>query len=366
MKHVEIYTDGACRGNPGPGGWGALLRHGAREREISGGESDTTNNRMELTAAIRALEALSERCSVDLYTDSVYVRSGSHAVAAGVAGTGLAHGEPQPVKNQDLWRRLAELVQAHEIDWHWVKGHAGHPENDAPTRWPTGGWKCRNASAMAHDPSGKERRQGNAMSTRPDRAGHGRRRDSSPEAGHRIIEIGGVELVNRRPTHKTFHRYLNPERVVEAGALEVHGIDNDFLEDKPRFAEVVDEFIEFVDGAELVIHNADFDIAFLNHELARLDGGSHEFARVVGCSTRWPWLAACIRASATAWMRSPSGTRSTTPRASFMCAARRPYPGRGLSGHDGWAGQPVARRAGGHRASRRARDRAARSVAAPG
>lgn len=91
-----------------------------------------------------------------------------------------------------------------------------------------------------------------------------------PEAGHRVIEIGGVELVNRRPTRKTFHRYINPERAVDPGALEVHGIDNEFLENKPLFADVVGDFLEFVDGAELVIHNADFDVAFLNHELARL------------------------------------------------------------------------------------------------
>lgn len=91
-----------------------------------------------------------------------------------------------------------------------------------------------------------------------------------PEAGHRIIEIGGIELVNRRPTRKTFHRYINPERAVDPGALEVHGIDNEFLENKPVFADVVGDFLAFVDGAELVIHNADFDVAFLNHELARL------------------------------------------------------------------------------------------------
>jgi len=93
-----------------------------------------------------------------------------------------------------------------------------------------------------------------------------------PEAGHRIIEIGGIELVNRRPTQNNFHRYINPARAVDPGALEVHGIDNDFLEDKPYFEDVAEEFLEFVGGAELVIHNADFDVAFLNHELARLEG----------------------------------------------------------------------------------------------
>ena len=103
-----------------------------------------------------------------------------------------------------------------------------------------------------------------------------------PEAGHRIIEIGGIELVNRRPTRNNFHRYINPRRAVDPGALEVHGLDNDFLEDKPYFEDVAEEFLEFVNGAELVIHNADFDIAFINHELARLDGNAADIRERCG------------------------------------------------------------------------------------
>ncbi|MDH3420613.1 MAG: ribonuclease HI, partial [Gammaproteobacteria bacterium] len=110
MKRVEAFTDGACRGNPGPGGWGAILRYGETERELSGGEADTTNNRMELTAAIRALEALSQRCSVDLYTDSVYVRSGIMEWLPRWEARGWRTANRKPVKNQDLWRRLAEAV----------------------------------------------------------------------------------------------------------------------------------------------------------------------------------------------------------------------------------------------------------------
>ena len=130
MKHIEAYTDGACRGNPGPGGWGALLRYGGRDKELSGGEAATTNNRMELTAAIRALEALTERCKVDLYTDSTYVKSGITEWLPRWQARGWRTANRKPVKNQDLWHRLAELITLHEVRWHWVKGHAGHPENE--------------------------------------------------------------------------------------------------------------------------------------------------------------------------------------------------------------------------------------------
>jgi ribonuclease HI len=127
---VEIYTDGACRGNPGPGGWGALLRAGGRERELHGGEAATTNNRMELTAAIRALEALKRPCSVALYTDSQYVRQGITQWLPQWVARGWKTADRKPVKNQDLWLRLDELAKLHRVEWHWVKGHAGHPENE--------------------------------------------------------------------------------------------------------------------------------------------------------------------------------------------------------------------------------------------
>jgi ribonuclease HI len=130
VKRVEAFTDGACRGNPGPGGWGVVLRYGNHERELSGGEPDTTNNRMELTAAIRALEALSERCSVDVFTDSTYVRSGITEWLPAWKVRGWRTAGRKPVKNRDLWQRLSELVGDHDVRWHWVKGHAGHPENE--------------------------------------------------------------------------------------------------------------------------------------------------------------------------------------------------------------------------------------------
>ena len=130
MNHIQIYTDGACLGNPGPGGWAALLRHEKRERELAGGEADTTNNRMELMAAIAGLEALTKPCRVDLYTDSQYVQKGIAEWLPGWVRRGWRTAGGDPVKNQDLWQRLQAAAAPHAIQWHWVKGHAGHPENE--------------------------------------------------------------------------------------------------------------------------------------------------------------------------------------------------------------------------------------------
>jgi len=130
MSEVEMYTDGACRGNPGPGGWGVLLRSGDREREICGGEPATTNNRMELMAAIRGLEALKRRCRVIVYTDSEYVRRGIDEWLANWKQRGWKTAAKKPVKNEDLWRELDEIAMRHEVDWRWVKGHAGNEGNE--------------------------------------------------------------------------------------------------------------------------------------------------------------------------------------------------------------------------------------------
>jgi ribonuclease HI len=134
MKDVTAFTDGACRGNPGPGGWGVLLRFGAREKELCGGEAPTTNNRMELTAAIRALEALREPCRVELYTDSVYVKNGITQWLPNWRRRGWRTASKQPVKNQDLWEALSLEADRHDVTWHWVKGHAGHPGNEHADR----------------------------------------------------------------------------------------------------------------------------------------------------------------------------------------------------------------------------------------
>ena len=130
LPEVEIFTDGACKGNPGPGGWGAILRSNGRERELSGGEALTTNNRMELMAAIEALKALKKPCHIQLYTDSNYVRDGITRWIHGWRRNGWRTADRKPVKNADLWQALIEATDPHRIDWHWVKGHSGHPENE--------------------------------------------------------------------------------------------------------------------------------------------------------------------------------------------------------------------------------------------
>ena len=133
-ERVEIYTDGACKGNPGPGGWGALLRYRGKERELWGGEPNTTNNRMELMAAIQALEALKRPCRVTLTTDSRYLQQGVTEWLANWKRRGWKTAGRQPVKNVDLWKRLDEAMSRHDIEWHWVRGHTGHPENERADR----------------------------------------------------------------------------------------------------------------------------------------------------------------------------------------------------------------------------------------
>lgn len=130
MKQVTIYTDGACKGNPGIGGWGALLKFGEHERELCGGEKQTTNNRMELLASIEALKALKFACKVDLYTDSTYVKDGINQWMANWKRNGWKTAAKKPVKNQDLWQALDSAMQPHQIEWHWVKGHSGDPGNE--------------------------------------------------------------------------------------------------------------------------------------------------------------------------------------------------------------------------------------------
>jgi ribonuclease HI len=127
---VLVFADGACKGNPGPGGWGAILRTGPHEKEICGGERQTTNNRMELTAVIRALESLKRHCNVKVYTDSQYVQKGISEWLPQWKRRGWRTAGKKPVKNEDLWRELDELAQKHKVEWHWVRGHAGHAENE--------------------------------------------------------------------------------------------------------------------------------------------------------------------------------------------------------------------------------------------
>lgn len=145
LKKIEIFTDGACSGNPGPGGWGVLLRYEQNgkmhEKKLSGGEANTTNNRMELTAAIKALETLKESCVVDLTTDSQYVKNGINEWIKNWKKNNWKNSAKKPVKNDDLWKRLDELVAKHKVKWHWVRGHNGHIENEIVDQLATGAIK---------------------------------------------------------------------------------------------------------------------------------------------------------------------------------------------------------------------------------
>ena len=149
MKTVIIYTDGACKGNPGPGGWGALLRWNGHEKKLCGGETLTTNNRMELMGAIMALESLREPCEATLFTDSNYVKQGLNAWLPNWKARGWRTADKKPVKNQDLWQRLDLAAARHRIDWRWVKGHAGDPGNEAADQLANQGLEEHRNSAVA-------------------------------------------------------------------------------------------------------------------------------------------------------------------------------------------------------------------------
>ncbi|RZT41723.1 ribonuclease HI [Cupriavidus agavae] len=145
MQEVTIYSDGACKGNPGPGGWGAVLVAGGHEKELFGGETPTTNNRMELMAVIEALRALKRPCVVNIYTDSQYVQKGISEWITGWKARGWKTADKKPVKNADLWQILDEVRQPHVIEWHWVRGHNGHPGNERADRLANRGVESLNA-----------------------------------------------------------------------------------------------------------------------------------------------------------------------------------------------------------------------------
>jgi len=269
MKSIEIYTDGACLGNPGPGGWAALLRENKNEKEISGYEADTTNNRMELMAAISALETLTSPHQVQLYTDSQYVCKGITEWLENWQRNHWKTTNGEPVKNQELWRRLQTACQQHVIDWRWIKGHAGHADNERVDQL------ARHAALLA-----QPAQVDNVLSPKtisPATKKYTLRQivlDTETtglewQKGNRIVEIGAVELCDRRLTGNQFHRYLKPDCAFEAGAQQVTGLSLKFLDDKPRFEDIADEFLAWVEGAELIIHNASFDMGFLENELAR-------------------------------------------------------------------------------------------------
>jgi ribonuclease HI len=208
---VEIFTDGACKGNPGPGGWGAILRHGPHEKELWGGEKETTNNRMELTAAIRAIEAMKRPVAGKIYTDSQYVLKGINEWIHGWKRNGWKTADKKPVKNADLWQQL-------------------DPGQTTQTRMGLGQGPRR--------PPGKRTRRcpGQSRHRRIEQGSRMRQivldtetTGLDPRHGHRIIEVACIEMVNRRLTGHHLHKYINPEREIDAGAAAVHGITSNFL-----------------------------------------------------------------------------------------------------------------------------------------
>ncbi|MBE9561692.1 MAG: DNA polymerase III subunit epsilon [Proteobacteria bacterium] len=272
MNMVEAFTDGACRGNPGPGGWGVLLRQQGKETELYGGELDTTNNRMELLAAIMALESLPPTSNVCLSTDSKYVQKGITEWITVWIQRGWKTANKEPVKNVDLWKRLYAITQKHQVDWQWVKGHSGHRENEIADNLANRGMDSRlKKTSKIADNTIKYNIQDNSNMRQVvlDTETTG----IDPKAGHRIIEIGCVEIINRRTTDNRYHQYIKSKHKIDDGAMRVHGITNEFLDDKPQFFEIVDKFMNFIQGAELVIHNASFDIGFIDHELKLLKQG---------------------------------------------------------------------------------------------
>ncbi|CAK0753260.1 DNA polymerase III subunit epsilon [Gammaproteobacteria bacterium] len=262
---AEIYSDGACRGNPGPGGWAAIVRISNQEKILSGAEINTTNNRMELMGAIQGLESLAEPYHVSLYTDSQYVKKGMETWIAAWKKKGWITQEKSPVKNMDLWMRLDQVCSYHVIEWHWVRGHTGNAGNELADQSANQAidkmLRSQPKSTEAKIVSTPKLRQ---IVLDTETTGF------KPEEGHRIIEIGCVELIDRKRTDRQWQTYLYPDRAIDPGAIGVHGITLQKLEGKPRFKEIADDLIEFLRGAEVLIHNAPFDVGFLNHELKNI------------------------------------------------------------------------------------------------
>ncbi|MFZ0022024.1 DNA polymerase III subunit epsilon [Acinetobacter sp.] len=331
MSHtITLYVDGACRGNPGLGGWGAYIVNGQQEHKICGGEDHTTNNRMELTAAIEGILFCDKQDKLVIYTDSKYVKQGI---------TEWIHGWKKKnwkdVKNPDLWQKLDEVCQGREIEWHWVKGHAGHPGNEMADQLANLGAdetlkKSKQSPLMSDDkkksepdwllddPFGLDLAESEeeleeiievtveeivqtevlATDTNEDASSseasastelhpqivitpaklqlHGPRQlilDTETtgfyyQDGDRIIEVGALEMINRKLTGSSIHIYINPKTPV-GDSVNVHGITDEFLQDKPLFEEISQVLFDYLHGAEIIAHNATFDMNFLDMEFKR-------------------------------------------------------------------------------------------------
>ncbi|MBA4069432.1 MAG: DNA polymerase III subunit epsilon [Acinetobacter sp.] len=335
MSHtITLYVDGACRGNPGLGGWGAYIVNGQQEHKIYGGEDHTTNNRMELTAAIEGILFCDKQDKLVIYTDSKYVKQGI---------TEWIHGWKKKnwkdVKNPDLWQKLDEVCQGREIEWHWVKGHAGHPGNEMADQLANLGadetlkkskqspsisedkkksepdWLLddpfgldladseeeleelpetiievmveeivqtevlatdSNEDASSSDASASTEIHPQIVITPAKLQLHGPRQlilDTETtgfyyQDGDRIIEVGALEMINRKLTGSSIHIYINPKTPV-GDSVNVHGITDEFLQDKPLFEEISQVLFDYLHGAEIIAHNATFDMNFLDMEFKR-------------------------------------------------------------------------------------------------
>ncbi|MFC6053818.1 DNA polymerase III subunit epsilon [Acinetobacter sp. Ac_877] len=327
-QSITLYVDGACRGNPGLGGWGAYIIEGNEERKICGGEAHTTNNRMELTAAIEGIRACSKDANLIIWTDSNYVKQGI---------TEWIHGWKKKnwkdVKNPDLWKELDATCQGREIEWNWIKGHAGHAGNEMADQLANQGAdeteeKLKNPMQdkkkvendwLLDDPFGFDLAEDELddaeepiddLVEEPEIVTEIEATEESNETiieeknnkkihphivitpatidaqgprqlildtettgfyfqdTDRIIEVGAVEMINRKLTGGSIHIYINPEK--EVGESEnIHGISDDFLKDKPKYAEIADVLYDYLKGAEIIAHNANFDMNFLNMEFER-------------------------------------------------------------------------------------------------
>ncbi|WP_017402417.1 DNA polymerase III subunit epsilon [Acinetobacter sp. TG19627] len=322
---ITLYVDGACRGNPGLGGWGAYVITEQGEHKLFGGEPDTTNNRMELTAAIEGVSFCPTDAHLIIWTDSNYVKQGI---------TEWIHGWKKKnwkdVKNPDLWQKLDAVCANREIEWNWIKGHAGHAGNEmadqlanlgaeqtaqqlksptqanADTKKPESDWLLNDPFGLDIDMDSDEMIEESELEEVLDNMGDNTASDevvveAAPlnqhpniviteakvhlqgprqlildtettgfyyQDGDRIIEVGAIEMINRKLTGSSIHIYINPEKPV-GDSENVHGISDDFLKDKPKYAEISDTLFAFLKGAEIIAHNATFDMNFLDMEFKR-------------------------------------------------------------------------------------------------
>ncbi|WP_120429502.1 DNA polymerase III subunit epsilon [Acinetobacter baylyi] len=320
---ITLYVDGACKGNPGLGGWGAYVITEQGEHKLCGGEAETTNNRMELTAAIEGIRFCPQDASLIIWTDSNYVKQGI---------TEWIHGWKKKnwkdVKNPDLWQILDQLCQGRQIEWNWIKGHAGHAGNEMADELANLGasqtaaqLKSGSAAAidkkkpqndwllddpfgfdmMTNDMDTDDTLQETELQEHVDPRLENEIPETSTESlhpqvvmtpakiqaqgprqlildtettgfyfqdGDRIIEVGAIEMINRKLTGSSIHIYINPEKPV-GDSVDVHGITDEFLLDKPKYAEIAEPLFEYLKGAEIIAHNASFDMNFLDMEFKR-------------------------------------------------------------------------------------------------